>query len=325
MLEKIKSWFSSDESKDRCDSRGPIPHEAYLDVPPVWEVSEHARLVADAMRNATAKPSGSIDASYPPAIFLHGVMPRCGSVYVGNLIKLHLDIEAYPNQLWEWPFLGSAKKLEQFNDHFLNSYSQLDGKFGKHDLLAMFGAVSIGYLYSLVTPGKRLFMKEPRAEFLGRFFELFPNEKLVLLIRDGRDVVNSTVLTWPHHNFDSTCQLWKDSALLMHRISQQYSDRLVCAKFEDIVTAPRAFVEEICKAFDLDVNRYPFDQIQNILLQGSSKNSIDGNVSWNPVEKPSGFNPVGRWHDWSAGQKQTFKRIAGEALIETGYAKNLDW
>lgn len=44
--------------------------------------------------------------------------------------------------------------------------------------------------------------------------------------------------------------------------------------------------------------RYPFDQMRQIPLRGSSTTTQDGKVTWTPVAKGPGFNPVGRWQQW---------------------------
>ena len=46
-----------------------------------------------------------------PALIIHGVMPRSGTVYVGELLRLHPDLYAYPNEIWELPFLRQTEDL----------------------------------------------------------------------------------------------------------------------------------------------------------------------------------------------------------------------
>jgi hypothetical protein len=45
-----------------------------------------------------------------PAIIIHGIMPRAGTVYVGELLRRHPDLTAYPNRIWEAPFLQLSEK-----------------------------------------------------------------------------------------------------------------------------------------------------------------------------------------------------------------------
>jgi protein-tyrosine sulfotransferase len=97
------------------------------------------------------------------------------------------------------------------------------------------------------------------------------------------------------------------------------------ARFEDAVGDPEGFVREACARFDLDVARYPFDEIGALPVRGSSRVKEKGAVTWHPVAKPEDFNPVGRWESWSAWRKWRFKRIAGQALLDLGYGEDLDW
>ena len=285
--------------------------------------TDHACQVAESIRNA----GRDNDEVYPPAIFLHGVMPRCGSVYAGNLIKLHPDLHAYPNEIWEWPFLSSTKHLMSFQDEMFSTYSQLEGRLGPNDMLRIFSAASLNYLLAGVPEGKRLFMKEPRTEFLSWFFELFPNEKLIVLVRDGRDLVNSTIKSWPHYDFEATCQEWAKAARYVQAIQSQFQNHadFLYARFETLVERPGDFVSDLCRHCDLNESRFPRDEIENLQVQGSSEVRAGDSVGWEPMKKPKSFNPIGRWRGWSNEQKSIFKRFAGEALIESGYEENDDW
>ena len=97
------------------------------------------------------------------------------------------------------------------------------------------------------------------------------------------------------------------------------------ARFEDAVSDPATFVKEVCKRFDLDAKQYPFEEIVKLPVRGSSVSSKQREVTWDPVARPRSFNPTGRWQSWPAAKKRTFKRIAGQALLDLGYCENLDW
>jgi hypothetical protein len=69
----------------------------------------------------------------------------------------------------------------------------------------------------------------------------------------------------------------------------------------------------------------PFESIREIGLVGSSSVSVPGQVDWRSRALPPDFQPTGNWRSWSARRKDLFKRHAGEALVEVGYASDLDW
>ena len=121
-------------------------------------------------------------AQRPAAIIIHGVMPRSGTVYTGELLRLHPALHAYPNDIWEMPFLGLAGEIQNVQKQFFTAYKQNKNKLGNHDFLPLFGASIIAYLYSFVPNGKQMLLKAPNVRYLNFFSSLFPFENLLLLM-----------------------------------------------------------------------------------------------------------------------------------------------
>jgi hypothetical protein len=282
------------------------------------DVSAHAYAVAEDIRGKNRKPS----------IIIHGIMQRSGTVYTGELLRLHPDLQAYPNEIWEFPFLQLTGTFKSSHEQFFQAYRQNKGKIGKDDFLPLFGSSVVAYLYSYLPSDKRLLIKVPDVSYLNNFKSVFPFENLLLLMRDGRDVVSSTIRTWPEKNFRDVCKRWDLSTRMALKYSDLYGGEksgFWLARYEDAVNDPIAFVNEACKYLDLDVSRYPFDKMDEIRVIGSSSQKKDGKVTWEGEAKPKNFNALGRWKDWSQRDKNTFKKIAGESLIKAGYCENLDW
>jgi protein-tyrosine sulfotransferase len=263
-----------------------------------------------------------------PAVIIHGIMPRSGTVYVGELLRLHPDLRAYPHDLWEVPFLQLAPNIADAQAEFLWRYRHSEGKLGEWDFLPLFAASFLAYLHADVPQGQRMLIKVPSVKRLDRFFTAFPHEHLLVLVRDGRDVVQSTTKTWPQLQFSLACRRWNQSARMVMACDEHYARResgYWLARFEDAVREPEVFVREACRRFGLDEARYPWDKLGSIPIQGSSSTVRDGEVVWDPVNRPKGFDPTGRWKSWSGRKKWTFKRIAGKALVDLGYCADLSW
>jgi hypothetical protein len=262
------------------------------------------------------------------AMIIHGVMQRSGTVYVGELMRLHPDLYAYPNEIWEIPFLRFIDKIIDFQKDFLQVYPQNRAKIGEHDFLPLFGSAFIDYLYSWVPEGKRMLLKVPNVQYLNYFFSVFPYESLIILLRDGRDVVSSTLKTWPERQFSEVCYQWSESIKMSLGFDAYYrdrSERYLMVKYEDILDNPVDFIKQTCDRFNLDYKKYPFEKIKELPVRGSSSIKQEGKTTWEPVEKPINFKPTARWQEWSTKQKRTFKKIAGQTLIDAGYSNNLDW
>jgi protein-tyrosine sulfotransferase len=256
-------------------------------------------------------------------------MPRSGTVYAGELLKLHPDVWAYPRQLWEFPFLQVSGDLPGLQREFFRVYEQNVGKIGERDFLPLFGAALVGYLHAAVPVQQRILLKVPSVQHLSQFFDVFPHEHLLVLIRDGRDLVESTLRTWPWLQFWQVCVRWNRAArmvLAMHEhLANAKPTGYWLARYEDAVNAPQVFVREACRRFGLDEERYPFDQIDGIPVQGSSILAQDGKVTWEPVERTEDFRPLGYWQAWSALRKWLFKALAGQSLLALGYCEDLTW
>jgi protein-tyrosine sulfotransferase len=268
------------------------------------------------------------DYNYGPAVIIHGIMPRSGTVYVGELLRLHPDLQAYPRDLFEAPMLQVSDAINRVQRRFLRAYRHNSDKISDDEFLALFATAFIAHLYSEVPEESRILLKVPGVHYLHRFFKAFPLENLLVVIRDGRDVVESTRRTWPQLGFPSICRRWRRSADMVLACDKHFAKKesgYWLARFEDAVNDPVAFVREVCIRFNLDESTYPFGKISDIPVRGSSSLGVQKSVTWNPIEKPTTFTPERRWVNWSRRKKRIFKRIAGRALIDLGYCSNLDW
>jgi len=254
-------------------------------------------------------------------------MPRSGTVFASELLSQHPDLFTYPLGTWEFPFLRLKGDVQGLYEKYLHGFPVDPEQVSGDDFLALFSASMIARLYASVPDGRRMLLKIPNVEYLPYFYTAFPCENLILLIRDGRDVVSSTLKTWPTFSFVDVCNWWNKSARLMIQCNERFSGRpnYYFARYEAVVKNPAEFVQGVCQQFGLDPGRYAFEKVNDLPLYGSSTAGAGKNVNWGPTGKPKGFNPIGRWSTWSNGQKRTFKKIAGQTLLDLGYCDDLNW
>ncbi len=293
-----------------------------------------ARRVADPLPPLPATVNVSNDAlaaariirgeNHRPAIMVHGVLQRSGTRYIGQLLKLHPDLCVYPRAMVELPFLNSAPELRIVQARFLAAFPPNRSGIGADDFLPLFGASFIAYIYDAVPTGNTAVFGMPDVSNLAYFVYMFPFELPLLLLRDGRDLVDSMVSTSPAVPFADACSRWNRGARIMLEQHKLHLDWRIF-RYEDAVHDPRRFIEEVCAYCRIDAGRFPFDQIAHVPVIGSSQLKRDGEVSWDPVAKPAGFEPIGRWRRWTPRQKTIFKRVCGQTLLDTGYATNLEW
>jgi len=268
-----------------------------------------------------------------PAIMIHGVMPRSGTNYLSTVIELHPDVQPHPYEIYEFPFLDASIDLRNFHKKFLGFYARNREKMGEHDLLPLFGASTLVHFFNGIEEEKRMLTKVPSVRNLSHFRSVFPDEKLLILMRDGRDVVASYRKTfsaqyrWPKPSFAQVCLRWRKATDLAMAYAKHHNDDpgVLLLRYEDLVSEPTETMKKVGEKTQLDMNVFPFEEIAKLGVKGSSSLREKGAVTWNVLDKPKDFNPVGRWAGWSARQKRIFKRVAGATLIEGGWAADENW
>lgn len=292
-------------------------HELGVTPPPVSDAAA-----------ATVRQIRSPGSQRGPSIMIHGLTARTGTNYIWFLLQLHPDV-AGCTQSREFFFLQRSldaialQKRYDETDKAIKSPFQAPG-----DVLALLGASTLAYLHSFAPEDKRLLLKVPNVRFLHYFPTAFANENLLVLMRDGRDVVASYRESWPHIPFHVVCTDWAEAV----RVAQDFQKTVgttfpsQVGRYEDAVADPEGFVKTVCPALGLDLSIYPFEKIREVPVLGSCEVKSGEQWKWQVAEKkPKDFSPVGRWKKWSEEDKATFKRIAGEALVAAGYATDDAW
>jgi protein-tyrosine sulfotransferase len=278
------------------------------------EISAHAYQSARQIRGAER----------PPAIIIQGICRRSGTNYLGELLHRHPGISDYPNRIWETPFLGLSGDILEIQEKFFLGYEANRNSIGAGDFLPIFGAALLAYLFEYAPTGQRMLLKAPSVRNLHDFFYVFPNENLIVNARDGRDTVASMVKTWPEIPFPVACRIWDQGAQTILNFNRRFSscENYLFFRYEEVYGNPAAYIRQVCRQFGLDEETYPYQELENVPLLGSSS-TIDQGFVWS--QKPADYKPTGRWIKWPAYKKAVFKWIAGRSLISLGYAQDSAW
>ena len=262
---------------------------------------------------------------HPPAILLHGVLPRSGTNYLANAIALHAHVAPFPRQIWEFPLLHVAPGAEALQSEFTVMFPDNEARLTRYEFLAY---LSSGWLAALQREvgGQRILMKSPHVQNIGLFPALFPRDKLVICLRDGRDVVASSMATFGRHllgkSFRQIVTEWKlatEAALSFADGGINQRADAVVIRYEDTVRDPHATIRHLLDRLDLEPARFPFDRLEDLPVIGSSTSRAEGASRWQPVRREASFNPIGRWHDWPKRRMRQFLAIAGDTLARAGY------
>jgi len=165
---------------------------------------------------------------------------------------------------------------------------------------------------------RRLVTKSPSVLHLDRFFRLFPKARLVILVRDGRDVVSSCMQTFGWE-FDRAARLWAAGAEEIHRFDLAADEQLRrsyrIVRYEDLVGDLRQTLQKLLLFLDLKPSLFDFEAAERLPVRGSStyRGGRD-RVHWTPVQKTDAFDPLQRWRSWSPDEHRRFAWLGGRQL-----------
>lgn len=267
----------------------------------------------------------------PPRIgFILGVLQRSGTNHLYNLIGRHPDC-ATPGPLWEDFFVRSLGTLKRYTQEVRRKWNpvwQVESRVGALPVLWQgFGAVIEDYLRrQLPADGRRaqlLLTKTPSAIGAWDFHAFFPEARLILLVRDGRAVVESGVRSFGWQ-YEDAMQAWKNGAQaiadLLHA-AQRDGRPLLLVRYEDLFRDPDAEMTRILGFLGLDPARYDFAGARRNAIVGSSESRADtGQVHWRAQARDGRFDPLHRHAGWSQRRRERFHWLAGALLERFGYA-----
>lgn len=265
-----------------------------------------------------------------PPIFIQGILQRCGSNFLNELLLLHPDVHRC-GAIYEDFLLRPAGLLAQYSEAVFESYPPHwpthEKAGGPEALLNCLGDGLLEWLRRQVDEEtaltKRLLTKTPRAENLRYFFPLFPEAQVLLLVRDCRSVVESGVRSF-NWQYDQAMQLWVHGAReildFMER-ERERPERWMLLRYEDLYNRTEESMHAILRHLNLSEEAYDFSAACNLPVMGSSDGrNEEGRFQFKSMSRSEKFDPLNRAAGWDEEKNRMMQEIAGEAMRELGYA-----
>lgn len=261
-------------------------------------------------------------------IILLSARARSGSVYLESLLSLHPACRK--GRVPEDFFLANSATLLNFCRSLTESWEAdwyLHDRAGDTaDLAASFGAAML----RLVVPqgsasGKdgdyRLLLRSPATDGIDAATTLFPDAKLIVLVRDGPATVESGRRSFGWR-YDMAMRGWRDSVRrIFAAIAADNGERFHLVRYEDLVRNPAREIAQILDFLGLDQQLYPHEQVGAVPVLGSSTfGRVKGKpVHWQPMARDPSFDPLRRAQSWPTHRFKRFTWLAEAELQKLGY------
>ncbi len=261
-------------------------------------------------------------------VFIVGVHRRCGSNFLADALRLS-GVFGQPNPISEDYLLHSGHLARRYIEETTEKWwkkrfdQQAEFQKCKQSFYATIGNGMLDMLVNRIDEGKRLLTKTPDPDNVSLFFDLFPNAQLILIVRDGRDIVESSYKSWPSEPRKHWMKMWARGAQeiidFINGPGQAYSDRWRLVRYEDFFSGQDQ-MRDLLQFLNVDADAFPWNDLDNLSIRGSAvyRGGRD-EVHWDTVEKPKDFKPSGRWNDWGWWTCHQFERLAGSQNRSLGY------
>ncbi len=258
-----------------------------------------------------------------PPIYIVGISPRCGTNFLYDLLRLHPSVDIARTVPEDFLLFGA----NHLQDYVAQVSSRWDLAWGMTEsdpgeLLERMGEAGLQFLRQRQAhPEKRLLTKTPEAHNLPMIFDLFPTAQPIIMVRDGRAVVESKVKSFDA-DFAFASKSWSTAAQwILDFMQKTPPDRFRLVKYEDLYQRTDETLASLLEYLHLDADEYPFEKIDELPVRGSSVHfGESGTLNWEPVAKTDAFNPLERFSHWTFDQHMEFNVLAGEQMLRMGYA-----
>lgn len=260
-----------------------------------------------------------------PPLLVVGLTQRTGTNWLGALLECHPVLRP-PRRVREDHLADGAgdlvRGLRATTHHWQPEW--LDPRAATEELVDRVGTALLGWLAedAGVDETTRLVTRTPGTGDLGALLELAGDAHVLLLARDGRDVVASGMrgLGW---SFDEGVDRWVDGARQALQVVGRPlppGPRVRLLRYEDLIADLRSTLTGVLAWTGLDPDGFDWAAARRVPVLGSSfhRGGAD-RVHWQPVEPTPDFDPRGRAAHWSAHRRARFALRAGVEQAALGY------
>jgi hypothetical protein len=265
-------------------------------------------------------------------LLILGIYLRSGTNYLYDLLS-QLDQCAPAGPVREDYLLAYTAQLTTYTEQVTRRWDEAWGHTAampqpQQTLQAALGAALQDFLLNQPgaaregAPPRYLLSKTPSVAGLGALRTYFPAAKVIVIVRDGRSLVESGARSFDWYP-EWAMRTWAAAArqIIAYQTAHPGDPDFLIVRYEDLYQRTGDEVARICAFLGIDPAGLDVAALQNLPVRGSSDLSRSGGdeVHWQPVAKSDGFNPLQRWESWSASRLARFEYLAGAEMRALGY------
>ena len=236
---------------------------------------------------------------------------RSGTFWLQRIVSAHPAVSAVGSETHLFSH-GIAPLAKRFHHAALGS-AQVGSTFIERDVLLDALREFCDTVFTpLLEPGKECLAERTPLHALhtGLIRDIYPDGRIVHIIRDGRDVVRSLLAQqWGPRNVAEGAAEWR-AAIEAARAGARDSDRYLEVRYEDLQAEPATRISGLYRWLGLPVD----DAIlERALVEAGVERNLD------PKGTPSG---PGKWRaTFTPEDLAAFEAVAGDLLYSLGYER----
>lgn len=151
---------------------------------------------------------------------------------------------------------------------------------------------------------------------LGDLSRVFPDMRVIHMVRDGRDVVTSFVEMQEGLGVTEAVERWLTSIAMVRQFAQGPEAHCLEVRYEDIVHHPEMQIRKVCEFIEADFDHRMLRHHET----AAEMRDIATYDHYRDVMSPISGGSIGKWRDaFDGATKEFLNEQMGEVLSELGY------
>lgn len=253
-------------------------------------------------------------------IFLLGISQRCGTNFLMKVLEKHPDIfkSSHPGE--DFIIQNSnylLKHTTEIKKCWSNQWKGMDNEVYSQKYLNIISNSLIDYLAPEIELKEHQYCisKTPSVENINNVFKLFPQSKLIILVRNGKNIIESGVKGFGWSYSQAMKMIKHRSELIIEFIEENKNNpNFIVVRYEDLIEDLEKTTKNIFDKLSINDEFFDYSCIKDLPIYGSSFIRDSKNkLTWKPQTKNEKFSQLIRSESWSYFLNKKYDLICGKA------------